>query len=131
METIEYFFGTGDGALNTWTSPADLDCDGDGILDAVALDFDGDGLIDDALWDSDGDGVADHAVLDLDDDGNPEARFTDGGRGLWEQPVAGLEPRAPEPTPGRVEFDSDGDGIDDSVLVDTDGDGFADRVLPQ
>ena len=72
MDGLEYFFGTGDGTLSTWHSPADLDLDHDGTLDAVALDFDGDGLRDDAMWDTDADGVADRAMLDLDDDGIAE-----------------------------------------------------------
>ncbi len=62
---IEYIFGTGDGLVTHWSTPADLDLDGDGVLDAVVLDFDGDGLIDDALWDSDGDGAADIMVLNF------------------------------------------------------------------
>ena len=136
MDALEYFFGTGDGATSTWHSPADLDLDGDGVLDAVALDFDGDGLFDDAMWDSDGDGVADRAVLDLDDDGVPERMFRDSGRGRWEQPVAGAPAAAGQPgqqsaphSPGRLEIDADGDGRPETVLEDTDGDGYADRVV--
>lgn len=128
---IEYFFGIGDGALQRWTSPADLDLNGDGILDAVALDFDGDGLLDDAMWDSDGDGVADLAVLDLDDDGTPEAQFADGGRGLWEVARGTVEPGPGERgSPGRDVLDTDGDGVGDLVLLDTDGDGYADAYRP-
>ncbi|MBM7368747.1 hypothetical protein [Gordonia hydrophobica] len=126
MDTaIEYFFGTGDGALTHWTSQADLDLTGDGTLDAVALDFDGDGLIDDAMWDSDGDGVADRVVLDLDDDGTPETRFADGGRGLWE-----LDAPSGEAVPRQDALDTDGDGVPDVVLMDLDGDGFADTHRP-
>ena len=132
METIEYFFGTGEGEPTSWHSPADLDLDSDGHLDAVALDFDGDGLIDDAMWDSDGDGVADRSVLDLDDDGTPEAVFADGGRGLWEKPMpADLSPAEPGPATGRLDVDHDGDGRPDEVLEDLDGDGFADRASPR
>lgn len=120
---IEYGFGTGDGELSTWRSPADLDLSGDGLLDAVSLDFDGDGFTDDAMWDSDGDGVADRSALDLDDDGRPESVFTDGGRGLWERPV---EPAPPLERPRESALDTDGDGSDDTVLIDSDGDGYAD-----
>ncbi|MGB3303052.1 hypothetical protein [Gordonia sp. (in: high G+C Gram-positive bacteria)] len=128
---IAYVFGTGDGALSHWTSPADLDLNGDGIPDAVALDFDGDGLLDDAMWDSDGNGTADLALLDLDDDGHREAQFRDGGRGLWEvEDPAEHRPsdhRRPGSGPFReTSLDTDGDGVDDLVLVDADGDGYAD-----
>lgn len=133
VDSLEYFFGTGDGALSTWHSPADLDLDGDGVPDAVALDFDGDGLIDDAMWDTDGDGIADRVVLDLDDDGIGGTVFADGGLGLWEQPrtdppipVAGRG--AADALPRRLPIDVDGDGVADQVLEDTDGDGFADGV---
>lgn len=134
MDALEYFFGTGDGAVSTWHSPADLDLNGDGILDAVALDFDGDGLIDDAMWDTDGDGVADRVALDLDDDGIAEQVFADGGAGLWERPVNDQPRAAGEPdragsSPGRLEVDDDGDGLPDQVLEDTDGDGYADRAV--
>ena len=131
---IEYGFGTGD-EMSSWRSPADLDLDGDGVLDAVALDFDGDGLIDDAMWDTDADGVADRSVLDLDDDGVPETQFADGGSGLWERPVDGSagtresEPDAQKPDaqkPAESVLDTDGDGEPDTVLIDTDGDGYAD-----
>ncbi|MCF8609078.1 hypothetical protein L5G28_02725 [Gordonia sp. HY285] len=126
---IEYGFGTGD-EMSSWRSPADLDLDGDSVLDAVALDFDGDGLVDDAMWDTDGDGVADRSVLDLDDDGVPETQFADGGSGLWERPVDGSAgPRESEPDaqkPDESVLDTDGDGEPDTVLIDTDGDGYAD-----
>lgn len=135
---IEYAFGTGDGEMSSWRSPADLDLDGDGVFDAVALDFDGDGFADDAMWDSDGDAHADRSVLDLDDDGVPEARFADGGRGLWERADISDEPASDEPEPDEPEssvgsesrIDSDGDGVADTVLVDTDGDGYADSHRP-
>ncbi|ALG86448.1 hypothetical protein [Gordonia phthalatica] len=128
---IEYFFGTGDGTLHRWTSPADLNVSGDGTLDAVTLDFDGDGLDDDAMWDSDGDGVADLVLLDLDDDGVPETRFSDGGRGLWEIAADpdGSDPGSP-PSLRQDVLDTDGDGVPDLVLLDTDGDGFADDYRP-
>ena len=126
MDGLEYWFGTGEGATNTWTSPADLDIDADGGFDAVRLDFDGDGLVDDAMWDSDGDGSADHAVLDV---GAPEARyFVDPTRnGLWAQQIPHPEPPGPPQGWGRVDFD--GDGERDDASVDADGDGTPDYVL--
>ncbi|WOC12259.1 hypothetical protein [Gordonia sp. MP11Mi] len=132
---IEYGFGTGDDEMSSWRSPADLDFDGDGAMDAVALDFDGDGLVDDAMWDVDGDGVADRSVLDLDDDGIPETQFADGGSGLWERPVGPppapreLEPSEPQARESDLResvLDTDGDGEPDTALIDTDGDGYAD-----
>lgn len=137
VEGIEYFFGTGDGALSTWHSPADADLDGDGVLDAVSLDFDGDGLTDDVMWDSDGDGRADRVVLDLNDDGTPETVFADSGLGLWELPRGGAPTSSGTSTgtadgselPRRLEIDDDGDGVPDQVLEDTDGDGFADAAV--
>lgn len=126
MEGLEYWFGSGDGATTTWASPADLDVDADGGLDAVRLDFDGDGLLDDAMWDSDGDGVVDRAVLDV---GAPEARyFADPVRnGVWGQQVPA--PGAIEGPRGwgRVDFDDDGERDDE--IVDRDGDGLPDYVL--
>ncbi|MBF6213658.1 hypothetical protein IU433_12610 [Nocardia puris] len=90
MTDIEYVFGTGDGVVSTWTSPADLDLASTGTADALQLDFDGDGLADDALWDSRGTGVADVAALDLDDDGLLDAFFLDPtGLGTWNQQITG------------------------------------------
>lgn len=125
MDGLEYWFGTGDGATSTWTSPADLDIDADGGFDAVRLDFDGDGLLDDAMWDSDADGIVDRVVLDV---GAPEARyFADPVRnGVWGQqvstPAAAENPRGW----GRVDFD---DGERDDEIVDRDRDGAPDYVL--
>jgi hypothetical protein len=88
MTDIDYVFGTGDGDVHAWSSPADLDLSGTGVCDAVRLDFDGSGSPDDALWDSDGDGVADVAVLDLDGDGVLDHFFTDpSGLGTWDQQI--------------------------------------------
>lgn len=84
---IEYGFGTGDGHVSVWHSPADLDISGDGVLDAVLLDFDGDGLVDDAMWDSDGDGIADTVLLGIYGD-DPVRGFVDGaGDGTWAHEV--------------------------------------------
>ncbi|MGO3325624.1 hypothetical protein [Gordonia sp. (in: high G+C Gram-positive bacteria)] len=130
---IEYVFGAGDGSTSTWLSAADLDLDGDGVMDAVSLDFDGDGIADDAMADTDADGVADRSALDLDDDGVPEIYFSDDGSGLWERGVdRPAEPSAsPAPrTAGESVLDTDGDGVADTVLIDTDGDGFADEHRP-
>ncbi|QRY62303.1 hypothetical protein JVX90_18285 [Gordonia sp. PDNC005] len=124
---IEYGFGTGDGDLSSWRSPADLDLSGDGLFDAVALDFDGDGRVDDAMWDSDGDGVADRSALDLDDNGHPDSVFTDGGKGLWERPA---DSARTVDRPRESSLDTDGDSSDDTVLIDSDGDGYADTSRP-
>ena len=88
MTEIDYVFGTGDGTVHAWSSPADLDLSGTGACDAVRLDFDGSGSADDALWDSDGDGVADVAALDLDGDGVLDHFFTDPtGLGTWDHQI--------------------------------------------
>src|SRR5256885_1888641 len=55
MPDIEYSFGTGQGAPHVHHSEANVDVNGDGVADGVALDFDGDGRVDDVMWDSDGD----------------------------------------------------------------------------
>ncbi|WP_199257104.1 hypothetical protein [Tomitella fengzijianii] len=157
---ITYAFGTGDGEVTEWTSSADLDSDGDGTADAVALDFDGDGLIDDAMWDADADGVADTTCLDVAaGPGEGERWFVDSaGDGTWatEIPVehdAGGPGGAREP-PARAHVmeaggnpvhagpdesgpeergllvDSDRDGIADTRLADSDGDGYLDTAGP-
>lgn len=152
MEGIEYIFGLGDGEVETWVTPAGLDLDGDGVLDAVALDFDGDGLFDDALWDCDGDGAADRAVLDVGPGrSGPEGRLHDGsewyadpgGDGTWsEYRIGGLDlPADPEPVAPQaaspvvvadpkptIVVDTDGDGLLDTGLTDSDGDGLLDTV---
>ncbi|RVW02038.1 hypothetical protein EGT50_11455 [Rhodococcus xishaensis] len=130
MGALEYWFGTGDGELSTWTSAADLDLDGDGVFDAVRLDFDGDGLFDDAMWDVDGDSVVDRAVLDA---GQSTARyFADPVRnGVWAQEVSrerASPPAAPSPSEWRT-VDYDGDGESDDAVADFDGDGTPDVVL--
>lgn len=145
---IDYFFGTGTGPVTHWHSPPDVDIDGDGTFDAVALDFDGDGRVDDAMWDSDGDGSADTVALDLSDDASPDSFYTDSGRGLWEVPGRGPgvdDPPARRPPADSVAYDLDGNGRDDAratgvhraggalaagrVYLDTDGDGTYDYVL--
>lgn len=146
---IAYSFGTGHDPPTGWTSPADVDLDGDGVLDGVALDFDGDGRVDDALWDSDGDGVADRSVLDLDDDGTPEHAYRDpAGLGTWTEPATAPSPAAapdpaaapsPDPAtpherspgnpPGAAELkwhDTAGVAHTSTISIDSDGDGRAD-----
>ncbi|MEU8895252.1 hypothetical protein [Nocardia sp. NPDC048505] len=92
MNEIEYVFGTGDGVVHLWSSPADLDLARTGTVDAVQLDFDGDGLYDDALWDTHGTGVADVAALDLNDDGVLDHFYTDpSGLGTWNHLVTGFD----------------------------------------
>ncbi|MFD0360380.1 hypothetical protein ACFQZZ_02840 [Nocardia sp. GCM10030253] len=92
MNEIEYVFGTGDGTVHVWSTPADLELAGPGVADALQLDFDGDGLADDALWDSHGTGIADVAALDLDDDGVLDHFYTDpSGLGTWDHLVTGAE----------------------------------------
>lgn len=139
---IEYYFGDGGGDVHRWSSPADLDLNGDGTLDAVSLDFDGDGLRDDAMWDTDGDGRCDLSALDLDDDGTPEARFADDGTGIWGTGASGPSsegtsgeeaggegtgvPGSPGEGPRETLLDTDDDTVPDIALLDTDGDGYAD-----
>ncbi|MGX7823995.1 hypothetical protein ACTG9Q_02765 [Actinokineospora sp. 24-640] len=84
MADIQYHFGTGDGDPNVHHGQTNVDVDGDGTTDAIAVDFDGDGRYDDAMWDSDGDGAADTALLDLNDDGVAESAYHDpSGEGTW------------------------------------------------
>jgi hypothetical protein len=131
---VDYCLAGDDGAAAIWHREPDLDLDGDGRPDAIALDFDGDGLRDDALADLDGDGVVDHVVLDLDNDGTPEAYFTDDGSGTWAVAADrggnlrwfGLD--GAEHVGGPL-VDFDGSGHADDRLIDSDGDGVADRVL--
>lgn len=102
MPNIEYSFGTGEGAPNVHHSEANVDVDGDGKADAVALDFDGDGRVDDVMWDSDGDGVADTALLDENDDGVAEDAYHDPtGLGTWNAhgQGGGAAQSTPEPQP--------------------------------
>lgn len=128
--SITYGFGTGVGEMSSWTSVADHDLSGDGVLDAVRLDFDGDGSADDAMWDSDGDTRADLAVIDTDDDGTPDTYYSDTGRGLWDHrvtdPAAAVAHPDPAPVPdapsGRA-ADSTPDTADRSDRRDVDVDG--------
>ena len=119
---MEYSFGTGVGVPAVWHSPADVDLDGDGVPDAVALDFDGDGRVDDVMWDSDGNGVADTVVLDLDDDGHGEHYYGDPSRlGTWNAPA-----HAPRAVPEGATLrwvDRDGHHRSAPATRDRDGDG--------
>ncbi|OBF13766.1 pullulanase [Mycobacterium sp. ACS4331] len=142
---MDYCLGAGDGTASMLSGGPDVDLDGDGVLDAVALDFDGDGLHDDVLADLDDDGVADHAVLDH---AAPDAEwFTDDGSGTWAVATTAAGSGAAQPSGSGsalrwqsldgveqtggplVDFDADGD-IDDRLL-DSDGDGLADRVIAE
>ncbi len=132
---MDYCFGGDDGTASMWTGAPDVDVDGDGAFDGVAVDFDGDGLRDDAFVDLDGDGLADHAVLDFEDDA-PQW-FTDDGSGAWAvaaaPPGGGVQLRwhtldGVEHVGGPT-VDFDGDGAADEMVVDSDGDGLADRVF--
>ncbi|MCP9274925.1 pullulanase [Mycolicibacterium arenosum] len=128
---MDYCLGNGDGMAGVWSAEPDLDVNGDGVLDGIALDFDADNHLDDAIADFDGDGLADHVVFDVGADG--EAAFTDDGSGTWAVSVErggqlrffGLD--GVEATGGPV-VDVDGDGALDRLL-DGDRDGTADRVL--
>jgi hypothetical protein len=131
---MDYCFGGGDGTASMWTGSPDVDVDGDGTFDGVALDFDGDGLPDDALVDLDDDGIADHAVLDF--GGEDPEWFTDDGSGTWA--IAATPQGGPQlrwfgldgiEQVGGPQIDIDGDGTLDDLLVDTDSDGLADRVV--
>lgn len=117
---MDYCLDAGDGTATIWTGPAEVDLDGDGLLD-------------DLMGDLDGDGMADRAMLDLDDDGTAEALYTDDGSGSWalgagvpDRPLRwfgldGVEHAEPD-------ADVDGDGTGDRLL-DVDRDGLADRAL--
>lgn len=129
MDGIEYIFCSGDGLTETWVTPADLDLDSDGVLDAVALDFDGDGLRDDALWDRDGDGYADVVIVN----GGTDWYTDPAGDGTWSgyredgSAFAGGPTVVADPAPGIL-VDTDADGILDTALTDTDGDGLLDSA---
>lgn len=115
---MDYCLDAGDGTASIWSGPAELDLDGDGLLDDLMLDEDGDGL-------------ADHAALDLDDDAVPEARHTDDGTGAWAVSGAPERPLRWFGVDG-VEHagagDVDGDGSPDRFF-DVDRDGLADRAV--
>jgi hypothetical protein len=132
---MDYCLGAGDGTASMWSGTPDVDTDGDGVFDGVALDFDDDGLRDDVLADLNGDGVAEHAVLDVDGTG---AWFTDDGTGMWAVPADAAGARGGPlrwlsldgtEYNGGPTVDFDGDGAADDLLVDSDGDGVGDRVL--
>jgi hypothetical protein len=128
MPDIQYSFGTGEGDPNVHHTEANVDVDGDGVADGVALDFDGDGRVDDVMWDSDGDGVADTALLDENDDGVAEDAYNDPtGMGTWNahgqgghaqqapQPQQQPEPQpSPGPTDGHDQDDPNPGGDTDN-----------------
>ena len=104
---------------------ADLDDDGDGILDWIEI---GEGC---ALVDSDGDGTPDY--LDIDSDGDGVGDVFEAGTSAWEEQPDDADG---DGIPNYLDDDSDGDGLTDAVEgqvggpgqppVDTDGDGLAD-----
>jgi hypothetical protein len=103
MPDIEYSFGTGQGDPHVHHSQANVDVNGDGVADGVALDFDGDGRVDDVMWDSDGDGIADTALLDHDNDGKAESAYHDPtGQGTWNAEGQGGTPPAQQPPPAEA-----------------------------
>ncbi|WP_424183390.1 hypothetical protein ACOBQX_15415 [Actinokineospora sp. G85] len=134
MADIEYRFGTGDGDPNVHHGQANLDVDGDGATDAIAVDFDGDGRYDDAMWDSDGDGTADTALLDLDDDGVAESAYHDPtGAGTWNakaDDAAAAHDDTPPATPAGTEDGGEGTGgFENQSLADDLADWDSDDLL--
>ncbi len=101
---------------------ADLDDDGDGILDTIEIGADC------AVLDSDGDGDPDYLDEDSDNDGASDA--IESGTSAWESQPRDLDG---DGTPDYLDQDSDGDGFSDSDesgggdnALDTDGDGMWD-----
>lgn len=91
----------------------EIDIDGDGISDGIALyeDIDGDGVFDSitTMEDTDGDGLFDTITTMADTDGDGMTDFT------------------------MVQMDADGDGSIDGIYaaqaIDIDGDGIADKII--
>ncbi|MEO1625241.1 MAG: hypothetical protein AAFV25_08780 [Bacteroidota bacterium] len=108
---------------------ADLDADGDGIINQFDLDSDNDGVTDIAEAggiDTNGDGLVDYptpndptSMVDLDGDGLADAyddTDTQGGTSGW---LAGTS---------IANADSDGDGLPNALDLDSDNDGIPDLV---
>ncbi|MDQ3405852.1 MAG: hypothetical protein M3548_21065 [Actinomycetota bacterium] len=122
MADIEYRFGTGEGDPNVHHGQANVDVDGDGATDAIAVDFDGDGRYDDAMWDSDGDGVADTALLDTDNDGVAESAYSDpSGEGTWNAKGQGGNPEPEAPSAEQPAESKEATPGDDTAPVDAGG----------
>jgi hypothetical protein len=83
--SLAYAFGDSHTPTEVYHSEANVDMDGDGVGDAVAIDMDGSGGHDDIAWDSDGDGRVDMILVDSDHDGTIDTVYTDpNGNGHWD-----------------------------------------------
>ncbi len=114
--------GSKDGDDDDIRNYADLDDDGDGILDTIEIGADC------AVLDSDGDGDPDYRDEDSDNDGASDA--IEAGTSAWESQPRDLDG---DGTADYLDQDSDGDGFSDSdeagggdTARDTDGDGMWD-----
>jgi len=133
--------GQGDLDVDFILDFADLDDDGDGILDTIELgadcgapDHDGDGTADYQDLDSDGDGIGDlyeagtsawvEEPRDTDGDGTPDYLDDDSDGDGMSDSAEGATGGDAE-TPPR---DTDGDGTADAYDSDSDGDGLTDRA---
>ena len=95
--------------------PDQIDVDGDGQDDGVAVDTDGDGKPDGAGLDTDGDGIID--AIDTDGDGKPDEGGNTSGDGDGDKGSGG------ESGDGDGDTTSNGDGSGGKESGDGDGDG--------
>jgi hypothetical protein len=148
MPTLHYSFGDADHPTETYSGTADVDVDGDGAPDGIALDFDGSGHRDAIAWDSDGDGTVDTILVSSHHDGVYDTAYYDpSGNGSWntaesidttvghpQDDPAATAPAAP-PAAGGTELSySFGDAhhptetYSGAADVDVNGDGRADGL---